>query len=116
MPSVRKTRRHAEDAYLASMVIAMRMPVMMLEAMSKTERSGAETQRAVSEKVAAAVDGAVAAQVSLISSASTFWFDVMCGQSPAGLMAKAARKAADASVRPGRKTLRANYKRLQRSA
>jgi len=112
MPAVRKISRHAEDAYLASMVIAMRLPVMMLETMTD-KRGGPETHRAVAEKMAAAVDGALSAQLSLINSASTFWFDVMSGGSPASLIAKAANRAAAASVRPGRKRLRANYKRLQ---
>ncbi|MEK1889576.1 MAG: hypothetical protein AAAB35_18825 [Phyllobacterium sp.] len=111
MKSALKTGRHAHDLHLASMVIAMRLPVMMLESMSD-KAGGVETHRAVSEKVAAAVDGVVSAQISLMNSGATFWFDIMRGRSPASLVSEAANKATAAALRPGRKTLRANYKRL----
>ncbi|MRG56997.1 hypothetical protein GF108_15580 [Phyllobacterium sp. SYP-B3895] len=111
MKSELKTGRQTRDLQLASMVIAMRVPMMMLEAMSE-KGGGAETHRAVSEKVAASVDGVVSAQISLMNSAATFWFDVMRGRSPASLVSEAANKAAAAALRPGRKTLQANYKRL----
>ncbi|MBZ9653242.1 hypothetical protein [Phyllobacterium lublinensis] len=111
MRTARKKQRHIADAQLAAMVIAMRLPVMAMESLTDKTR-GPETSRAVSEKVAAAVDGAVSAQLSVMNSAATFWLDVMSGKSPASLINAAVNKATDAALKPGRKTLRANYKRL----
>lgn len=59
MPKVR-TKQRSGDLQLASTVIAMRLPMMALECLaSKTK--GPETTRAVSEKVAAIMDGTVSA-------------------------------------------------------
>ncbi len=111
MKTVRKKQRHVADAQLAAMVIAMRLPVIVMESM--TDKAGRpEANRAVSEKVAAAVDGVVQAQLSIMNTAATFWLDVMSGKSPASLINTAVSKATDAALKPGRKTLRSNYKRL----
>ncbi|UXN66566.1 hypothetical protein N8E89_26115 (plasmid) [Phyllobacterium sp. A18/5-2] len=111
MPKVRTKQRGVVDLQLASMVIAMRLPVMALECFAGKTK-GPETTRAVSEKVAAIMDGTVSAQLSMMYSTTTFWFDVMTGKSPSGLMTQAVNKATEAALKPGRKTLRANYKRL----
>ncbi|PSH65471.1 hypothetical protein [Phyllobacterium sophorae] len=60
MPKVRTKQRSGADLQLAPTVIAMRLPMMALECLaSKTK--GPETTRAVSEKVAAIMDGTVSA-------------------------------------------------------
>lgn len=104
-------RRTPHDMQMASMVIAMRLPMMMMEGM--TEKSTKpESTRAVSEKMAAVTDGVVAAQLSVMNSAATFWLDVWSGKSPAAIAQATIDKATQAALKPGRKTLRANYKRL----
>jgi hypothetical protein len=111
MKSPTKRRTPVHDMQMASMVIAMRLPMMMLEGMTETS-SRPESTRAVSEKMAAVTDGVVAAQLSVINSAATFWLDVWSGKSPAAIAKATVDKATQAALRPGRKTLRANYKRL----
>ncbi len=111
MKTTRKKQHHVADVQLAAMVIAMRLPVMAMESMTN-KAGGQEANRAVSEKVAAAVDGVVQAQLSIMNTAATFWLDVMSGKSPASLINTAVSKATDAALKPGRKTLRSNYKRL----
>jgi hypothetical protein len=113
--AVRKKQPRISDLQLASIVIAMRLPMMAMEGI--TDAVGRpETNRAVSEKVTAVVDGVVSAQLSVINSAASFWLDVMSGKSPAGLVAGAVNKATEAALDPGRMTLRANYKRLLRGS
>ncbi len=115
MRTARNKQRHVVDLQLASMVIAMRVPVMMME--NITDKLGrSETNRAVSEKIAATADGAVSAQLSLMNSGAMFWLNIMRGKSPAGLVVEAVNKATEAAIRPGRATLRANYKRLMPGA
>ncbi|UGX86825.1 hypothetical protein [Phyllobacterium meliloti] len=111
MKSPVKSRAPVHDLQMASMVIAMRLPVMMMEGL--TEKSAkTESTRAVSEKMAAMTDGVVAAQMSVMNSAATFWLDVWSGKSPAAIAQATIDKATKAALHPGRKTLRANYKRL----
>lgn len=111
MKSPTKSRAPVHDLQMASMVIAMRLPMMMMEGMTdKSDKP--ESTRAVSEKMAAVTDGVVAAQISVMNSAATFWLDVWSGKSPAAIAQATIDKATQAALKPGRKTLRANYKRL----
>ena len=96
---------------LAPMVMMMRMPLMASEARSMTSWTG-ESAKAVSEKAAAAAEGIVAAQMSMIGSAFSFWPDLIAGRTPAMLTGLAAEQSLHAALKPAGIAVRANYKRL----
>lgn len=98
---------------LAPAVAAMRVPMLMTEA-GDSNPWRVETVRAVSEKAAAAVEGAVAAQVSLAWSAAQFWPEVLSGRTPSLLNGIALERAMHAALKPSGKRVRTNYKRLSR--
>lgn len=114
----RKTARAAaglgEMFMLAPAVMAMRMPMMMKEAMAP-ESSRTETNRATSEKVAAAAEGLAAAQLSLAHSASRFWLEAMTGRVPSILSGAAAVSAFEAALSPSSSKVRGNYRRLSKA-
>jgi hypothetical protein len=94
------------------MVIGMRMPLLAAEAHSGNGRPGVETMRAVSEKAAAMADGVLAAQVSMAASAMAFWPELLSGRSPSLFSGAAVEKALHAAMKPTRRTVKANYRRL----
>lgn len=101
------------DLMLAPAVMALRMPTLIAEAMDVSSLR-AETVRATTEKMAALVEGTVAAQVSLAQSASQFWFELMTGKKPALLSDAAAERAMNAALKPAGSRVRKNYRRLSR--
>lgn len=103
----------AQNFMLAPWVVAMRLPIMAAEAQKETAWSG-ETMRAASEKMAAAFEGVVAAQLSLIGSTLTFWPQIMAGRSPSTIAQVAFEQAVGASLRPASRRVKANFRRLSR--
>jgi len=101
------------DFMLAPMVVALRLPIMAAEA--QRDRWGSETLRAASEKSTAAVEGMLAAQLSLIGSAFSFWPQVLSGRSPSALGQSAFERAMSAGLAPASRRVKANYRRLSRS-
>lgn len=116
-PASKKSRRKAGSLagslMLAPSVAAMRMPMLMLEA-GDMNPWRVETARAVSEKVAAAMEGAVAAQLSLAWSASRFWPELLSGRTPAILSGAAMEDALHAALKPSGRRVKTNYNRLSR--
>ena len=104
--------RVAADLMLVPWVIWMRLPILAAEARSinpwRTETTGA-----VIEKTAAIAEGMLAAQMSLWLSAAQFWPQVMSGKAPGMLSRRAADHAVHAALKPARKTVRANFRRLR---
>ncbi|TPI12366.1 hypothetical protein [Mesorhizobium sp. B4-1-1] len=117
MKKTRKTRgaRKAAliggDLMLAPMVMMMRMPLLVADAQSD-RKLGRETVRAVTEKTAAAAQGAIAAQVSLLQSAARFWPEVLSGRVPSLVNGEAALQSLGAALKPAGRTVRANFRRL----
>lgn len=103
----------AGSLMLAPSVAALRTPLMLLEA-GDANPWRVETMRAVTEKAAAAIEGAVAAQASLAWSASRFWFELMSGQTPSVLSGVAIERAMHAALKPSGKAVKSNYNRLKR--
>jgi len=93
----------------APMVMWMRMPILLGERLS-----GAESQRAVSEKAAASVEGAIAAQIALAGAAFSFWPDIWAGRVPALLSGAALQRSCDAALKPSGRRVKANLRRLSR--
>jgi hypothetical protein len=103
-----------KDMMLAPVVMALRLPLMAMEARNNN-LWGTETTRAISEKGIALAEGMVAAQLSLMRSAAGFWFDVAAGRTPDLLSGVAAERSIRAAMRPARRRVRANYRRLSKN-
>ncbi len=108
----RRSSRGPAGAALAPAVMWMRMPILFAEAFAPATSGKPETMRAVSEKTAAAVEGMVAANMSLASSMATAWLEVATGKHPVAVAERSFRNAQRAAERPFGKRVRANYKRL----
>ncbi|SFT76843.1 hypothetical protein [Mesorhizobium sp. YR577] len=107
----RRSATIAGNLMLAPMVAAMRLPTMLSEDRS-TNPWGTETLRAINEKNAAMAEGMMAAQMSLMQSASSFWFDVFSGRTPSLFSGVAADRAVQAALKPASLRVKANYRRL----
>jgi hypothetical protein len=97
---------------LAPAVMALRTPLLMAEA-ADANPWRVETSRAVSEKLAAAAEGMVAAQLSLVKSTSSFWFEVYSGSMPSLLNGVALERATHAALKPAGRRVKKNYRRLK---
>ena len=101
----------AGDLMLAPMVALMRLPLMATE----TQHSAAwrtETNGAVSEKLAAVAEGAMAAQISVMRSALKFWPEIFAGRTPSLLSGVAMERSIVAALKPVSRRVKANFKRL----
>ena len=97
---------------LTPAVIAMRLPLLAAEAMA-LDPWRVETVRAVTEKTAAAMEGAVAAQMSLAWSVARFWQSAFAGR--AAIRPDAAmERAVHAALKPASRRVKSNYRRLSR--
>ena len=83
---------------LAPFVVGMRLPLLAMEA-QKGGAPGRETVRAVSEKIAAAAEGMVAAQLSLLTSMAV-------------ANGVAVERSLRAALRPASRRVEANFSRL----
>lgn len=101
------------DLLLAPFVVAMRLPVLYAEA-AAGELARKETNRAVSEKIAASVEGIWEAQFSLLNAALDFWPNVLSGRHPVDLVANSWVQTSRAALRPASRAVRHNYDRLRR--
>ncbi len=72
------------------------------------------TGRAVAEKMLAAADGVFSAQMSMAGSMAAFWPEVMSGRVPSVLNGVAFERSVEAALRPARRTVQANYRRLSK--
>ena len=109
----RKAAGLAADLMLAPAVIGLRLPLLAIEAQSGNGTPGVETILAVSEKAAALADGVFAAQVSMAGATMMFWPELLSGRTPSLLSGAAVEKAMHAALRPARRTVKANYRRLR---
>lgn len=107
----RQSNAIAGNLMLAPMVMAMRLPVMALEARDGGMLHG-ESLSAITEKTAAMAEGVVAAQMAFFQSALQFWPEVMSGRTPSMLNGVAAQKSVTAAMRPASKRVKANFRRL----
>lgn len=101
----------AADLMLAPMVMWMRTPLMARE-MSKLPNAPTESLRAVTEKVTAAQEGLVEAQLSYFRSMAAFWPEVISGRTPSVLTGVAAERVVNAALKPSSRRVKSNFKRL----
>lgn len=105
----------ASGLMLAPAVAAMRMPLLALEAQNANPWR-VETVRAVTEKAGAFAEGALAAQASILVSASRFWFELYSGRTPSLFNGVAMERALHAAVVPATRRVSSNYRRLSRKS
>ena len=101
----------AGDLMLAPMVAFMRLPLMAAEARN-TGAWATESALAVNEKAAAVAEGAFAAQMSFIRSASLFWPEVFSGRTPSVMNGVAIERSINAALKPASRRVKANFRRL----
>lgn len=101
----------AADLMLAPWVMWMRTPLLARE-MASPPMARQESMRAISEKISAAQQGAVDAQLSYFNSMASFWPDVISGRTPAMLSGVATERAVNAALKPSSRRVKSNFKRL----
>ncbi|PBB96845.1 hypothetical protein CK224_21055 [Mesorhizobium sp. WSM3862] len=99
------------DLMLAPAVVAMRLPLIALDASSSAPK-GVEVMLAINEKALAYAEGLAGAQLAIVRSALRFWPEVLSGQSPSFLNGGAARESLVAALKPSGRRVRANFTRL----
>jgi hypothetical protein len=93
----------------AAVTIAARTPALMSQGFNPTAESARETRRMVQEKIDATCEGAVAAQLAW---ASFFLKASFGGIRNASDLSLGLADVAEAAIRPARRKVRANAKRL----
>ena len=111
--SIRAAGTLAGSLMLAPAVAAMRMPMLLTEA-GQPHPWRVETVLAVTEKTAAAMEGVLAAQLSLAWSAARFWPELLSGRTPSMLNGVALERAMHAALKPSGRRVKTNYNRLSR--
>lgn len=120
MNSTRTRRANRRDAniaaslMLAPAVIALRMPILALEAASPFHESRPESVRAATEKTMAIADGLVAAQIAWWRAAWTLPLAMMRGSDLSVPLSNMAGAVASAALRPTARRVRHNLTRLSR--
>ena len=100
----------ANIGFHAPFVVAQRMSRMMLPEFLRTPHDRAEDKRMVAEKTRAAADGVVAANIELGQQMMDAWIGMAFGQMPKPM--RAADAIGAAALKPMRRRVRANVKRL----
>ena len=100
----------ANIGFHAPFVMAQRMSRMMLPEFLRTAHDRAEDKRMVEEKTKAAADGMMAANVELGQQMMNAWMGMAFGKMPQPM--RAADAIAAAALKPARRRVRANVKRL----
>ena len=110
---MKKTQAALNDIGLfAPLVIAQRMSRMMLPEVMRTGADRAEDKRMVAEKMKAATDGMAAMQSEMASQMMSAWFGMAFGKAPDA--AKAADAIVAAGLKPARRRVKSNAKRLSK--
>ena len=113
----RQNRNNVHSAFTAwqtsldaATTIAARTPILMSAALTGSPKAMREVQRMVSEKTAAAVQGALAAGHAW----TTFWLS-LASLNPSVSFHDHLAAITDAALAPARRTCRANARRLTRT-
>ena len=101
------------DLMLAPAVVAMRLPIIALDASSRAPK-GIEAMLAVNEKAFAFAEGMAAAQLVILRSALRLWPDLLSGQNPSFLSGGALKDSMVASLKPAGRRVRTNFNRLSK--
>lgn len=99
---------------LAPFVVGMRLPILAAEAMSELASPRPESRRAVSEKLAAAAEGAAAAQLSWLTGLALLPLEFTKAASPVKPLNDLAEAVAMAALKPVGRAVKRNHRRLSR--
>jgi hypothetical protein len=109
----RETVTIAGNLMLAPIVVAMRLPMLAVEARSASPWP-TETILTLTEKTAAVAEGLFAAQMAFIQSGLRFWPEVLSGRTPSVLNGVAVECSVNAALKPASRLVKANFRRLTR--
>jgi hypothetical protein len=97
---------------LSPMVMAARMPILMYESLNPDPSRRNETNRMVSEKVAAAQEGMLAAQVAFGRAVAENTISMFFGRVPRSTPHNTAEAMMQAGLAPAARAVKANARRL----
>jgi hypothetical protein len=100
------------DLMLAPLVVAARLPILWQEALTFDPKARPETRRMVAEKLAAAQEGIVAAQVAFGQAMFEGWAAMAFGQPAPSTPRRIAHSMVAASLSPAARKVKANVRRL----
>ncbi len=100
-----------DDLFLAPLVIFRRLPQLWFEALHPNPLISGETQRAITEKVAAIGEGLLAAHTEALAVTLDMGAALIAGKLPA---TDSMDRITEAALAPARKRVRANMRRLSR--
>ena len=110
--TAREAAQLAQQLMLTPMVMAMRMPILAAEAGSSVLAGRPESLAAVSEKMAAVAEGAMAAQLAFLRGAAMLPMSMFRATSHAGPLVDLAGEVAVAALKPAARQVSRNHKRL----
>jgi len=117
MTSTRRRRRSAASGralWSASSVLAHRWPMLWTMITDPTPARRREARRMVTEKVSAAVEGALAMHRELLVQARSLWTLAWQGAMTPTRLGRAGTSVLDAGAAPALRRLHANARRLRR--
>ena len=100
--------------FLAPLVIAQRLPQLWFEALHPNPMVSEETRLAVTEKVEAVVEGALAAQMAAVMAPTNIALAMLSGRSPLMAALSMPKTVAHAATRPMEERVKQNLKRLSK--
>ena len=98
--------------WLSPMVMAARMPILMYESLNPDPSRRNETNRMVTEKISAAQEGMLAAQVAFGRAAAENTISMLFGRMPRSSAHDTAEAMVQAGLAPAARVVRANARRL----
>lgn len=98
--------------WLSPFVVAARLPILWYEAMNPDPSRRDETNRMVAEKVAAAQEGMLAAQLALGAAVTESAAAMMFGLQPKTTMRGMTQAMMRAGLAPAARRVKANHRRL----
>jgi hypothetical protein len=99
---------------MAPVIVSARMPILFKEAMSGKLTAQDESLRMVTEKMAAAHEGALAVQHTMIVASIRAGAAMARGKLPTVAMMDATRSMGSAALSPSARRVRANVRRLKK--
>jgi hypothetical protein len=98
--------------WLSPMVMAARMPILMYESLNPDPSRRNETNRMVTEKVAAAQEGILAVQVAFGRAVAENTISMLFGRMPRSTAHNTAEAMVQAGLAPAARVVKANARRL----
>jgi hypothetical protein len=101
-----------KNLLMASQVVGHRLPLLWMESLGLGRSGRPESERMVTEKMEALVEGMLGAQMEMMSACMAMGTAVLFGKSPERAARKGANRVLRAATRPAERKMRSNVKRL----